>query len=263
MQKKSKESPSQVLIKDLQSILSKNASLETKKWFENYLKGAIKYRGLKTPQVQKIVYLWRKKHSLQNLPTEKQLKIAASLLKEPYAEDKFAGMLYLQKYLLKKVALDELITLSSHLYDGGHIFDWSTADWYTVRVLQPLIREHERKAVLAITDWHKSTVLWKKRASVVALRECTREKSSIPQIKKQITVLLPTNERFIQTGIGWVISDLSKNFEKAASTIIEKHFSDLSLEVIKRHTKYMEKHRTYVSEKKRLNQNGFAQKNTN
>ena len=45
----------QQLIEELIDRFMQNADLKTKKWFNNYLKGAIEYRGLKTPQVTALV----------------------------------------------------------------------------------------------------------------------------------------------------------------------------------------------------------------
>lgn len=45
----------QNLIEYLVVQLEQNSNLKTKQWFDNYLKGAIEYRGVKTPQVIKLV----------------------------------------------------------------------------------------------------------------------------------------------------------------------------------------------------------------
>ena len=41
----------QKLINRLTNQLEQHSDVKTKQWFDNYLKGAIEYRGLKTPQV--------------------------------------------------------------------------------------------------------------------------------------------------------------------------------------------------------------------
>ena len=68
-----------------------------------------------------------------------------------------------------------------------------------------------------------------------------------------MAALVNEKERFIQTGIGWVISDLSKSFPGLAEAMVDRHFDDLSTEVIRRHTKRLPKHRTY-GERKRAKQ---------
>jgi len=51
----------------------------TKRWFENYLKGAIEYRGVKTPVVAVQVCDWRAAEDIARLPVDAQLELAAHL----------------------------------------------------------------------------------------------------------------------------------------------------------------------------------------
>ncbi len=87
------------LIADLQARLDEVADPGTRAWFENYLKHVIAYRGVKTPAVTRIVAGWRRDHDLSRLPGEAQLALAATLIRQDHAEDKFAGTLYIQKHL--------------------------------------------------------------------------------------------------------------------------------------------------------------------
>lgn len=72
------------LIQILKNELNQSSSAETKKWFENYLKGVIKYRGVKTPEVTKIVSRWAKEHKILDLSKSPHDKAAA--LVEKYRE---------------------------------------------------------------------------------------------------------------------------------------------------------------------------------
>ena len=82
-----------------------------------------------------------------------------------------------------------------------------------------------------------------------SIRAIIRQKSSIPIIKKVVDELVVDSQRFIQTGIGWTLSDLSRYFPDQAQEIVEHHFDKLSKEVISRHTKYMPKHNEYKKQK--------------
>ena len=61
-------------------------------------------------------------------------------------------------------------------------------------------------------------------------------------VEALIERLLPTDERFIQTAIGWVLSDASRKHAVWSEGLFERHFALLSHEVIVRHTKYLETH---------------------
>jgi len=239
------------VIRDLQFELDRAARPATRIWFQNYLKHVIEYRGVKSPDVSKIVSKWRLEHKLDKLPAGVQLKIASSLMRQMMAEDKFAGIFYMQRYLLGQIAHQELIQELESLFKAGALWDWSTTDWLCVRVVDPLVLQNERTAARRIASWCRSKNLWQRRASIVAFRGATKVKSYHPLIKDTISRLVVEDERFIQTAVGWVISDLSKSFPKVAETIVNGHFERLSGEVIRRHTKYLSGHSRYVQAKRR------------
>ena len=73
-------------IKKLQTKLDEVSDEKTRKWFENYLKNAISYRGVKTPAVAKIVSHWRVDEAIDKLPLKKQMEIACDLTREKKRE---------------------------------------------------------------------------------------------------------------------------------------------------------------------------------
>ena len=240
------------LITDLQGRLDAVADPGTKAWFENYLKQVIGYRGVKTPVVARIVAEWRGERGLGRLPDDDQLAVARSLIEERLAEDKFAGILYIQKYLLRRLQPDRLLAVAEELFAEGAFFDWSTSDWFSVRVLGPLIRRGGTGAAERIAGWRTADDLWQRRAAIVPFRAVVRDESYHPLIETTVAALVGERERFIQTGIGWVLSDLAKVHPGVAAALVERHFDDLSAEVIRRHTRYLPEHKRYKERKRGL-----------
>ncbi len=239
------------VIADLQGRLNAVADPATKAWFENYLKHVIGYRGVKTPVVTRIVAEWRREHGLERLPDDDQLALARSLIEERLAEDKFAGILYMQKYLVRRVQPDRLLAVAEELFAKGAFFDWSTSDWFSVRVLAPLLRLGRTGTAERIAGWRTAENLWQRRAAIVPFRAVVRDQSYHPFIDTTVAALVGERERFIQTGIGWVLSDMSKVHPHVAAGLVERHFDDLSAEVIRRHTRYLPDHERYKARKRR------------
>lgn len=237
-------------IADLQARLDAVADPRTKAWFENYLKHAISYRGVKTPVVRRIVAEWHRAHGLQRLPDLEQLALAGSLIRRSHAEDKFAGTLYIQRYLLRRVDAGAILSMAEDLFANRAFRDWSTTDWFAVRVLGPLIVRHGRDAATRIAAWHAADDLWQRRSAIVPFRAVVRDRAYHDLIEATIATLVEERERFIQTGIGWVVSDLSKVHPEIAGALVERHFDDLSAEVIRRHTKYLPEHAEYRARKR-------------
>ena len=73
---------------------------------------------------------------------------------------------------------------------------------------------------------------------------------TIALIEETIAALVGERERFIQTGIGWVVSDMSKSHPDVAAALVERHFDDLSAEVVRRHTRYLPGHEGYKGRKR-------------
>ena len=245
------------IIADLQERLDAVAAPHTKAWFENYLQHAITYRGVKTPVIARIIVQWQREHGLDRLSLEDRLGIAKSLIEQNLAEDKFAGILCLQKYLVQQLDPHRLLEVAEELFAGGAFFDWSTSDRFSVQVLGPLIRRGGTRAAKQIAGWHTAEDLWQRRAAIVPFRAVVRDESYHPLIKATVAVLVGERERFIQTGIGWVVSDMAKSHPDVAAALVERHFNELSAEVIRRHTRHLPDHKSYKERKRRAGRPGL------
>ena len=225
----------QLLKADLDAVADK----QTRNWFNNYLQGAICYRGVKTPVVTKVVQEWYISQDIAALSWEDQLHLCCELIRGTYAEDKFCGTICIQRYLLKKIVPSDLLSACEQLFIEGHFHDWSTTDWFAVRVLDPLIVTHGMAVAKRIADWRNSHNLWQRRASLVSFRRPSHDPLYHSLIKTQISCLVKETERFIQTGIGWLLADMSKKYPKEAEAVFRKHLHVMSREIIYRHTKHL------------------------
>ena len=243
----------QDIIQSLQKELALRANPETKVWFENYLKHSIKYFGVKTPEVKKIFRRWHGDNKLELMTVNEQLELCKRLMLLPHAEEKFAAIIYLQDYLLALLNTRAALDVAEWCFRNECFFDWSTADWFTVRVLANIVKR-DSSSLTTITSWRRAESLWQRRASVVALRAVAAQEEHIPLIERTIADLVADSERFIQTGIGWTLSDLSKKFPVQAEKIVERHFHQLISEVIARHTRRLPEHEQYKKRKRERNQ---------
>lgn len=237
------------ILRALSKALARQAKPETKKWFENYLKGAVPYYGVKTPHVRRIVVAWRAKWKLHEWPPQRQLNLVCQLISLPHAEEKFAGALYIQMHLVRALPADDLLDAAEKMFQRNAFGDWSSSDWFSVRALAEVVRA-DRRAAARIAGWTTADDLWQKRAAAVALRPVVRDRDSLPLVRRVAAALVGDPRRFIQTGIGWLISDLSKEFPDEAARIVERHFANMSKEAIDRHTRRLPRHLEYRRRKR-------------
>ena len=107
-----------------------------------------------------------------------------------------------------------------------------------MRVLDPLLAANLHLSSVFL-DWASRDNLWQRRSAILAFRHAAKDTTTHEIIEKIIDKLVVEKERFIQTGIGWLISDLSKSHHDKAATLVDKYRGLLSKEVLKRHTKYL------------------------
>ena len=239
-------------ITSFQKLLIKHSIEKDREWFNNYLKGAIEYRGVKSPIVSQLLIQWVEENKFHLKSQAFQLNICNEFLSSAYAEDKFAGILYLQKFLSQKVHSDQLLKSFQKWFKDGCFFDWSTTDWFCVRVVDPLIQQCGNSVRLKIADWKSAKILWQRRTSIVAMRSSVKDIKNHALIKEIIQTLVIEKERFIQTGIGWVLAEMSKVHPSRAEKIFKTHIKNLSMEVLKRHSKHLKSHKKLLEMKKSL-----------
>jgi 3-methyladenine DNA glycosylase AlkD len=235
------------LIERLQVRLDARATTATREWWTKYLRGAASFRGVKMGDVRTAVRAWFAEERLgDRLSVGRQKDLALMLLEEGYTEDKLAGILFLQEILLPAGALDWHSDLPrfARLFDGGYIRDWNVCDWFCVKVLGPLAEQQGEACARAISEWREASSVWQRRASVVAFANLARKGDrNFPGFTEMVldncTHLLGSKERFVQTGVGWVLRELSNSDEERVIGFVEANLDRFSREALKNATKYL------------------------
>lgn len=183
--------------------------------------------------VRKIVRgLWRE-HNLGEWPREQRLDLALTLLARPHAEDKLAGILLLGEHMLPELA-SELVPALALPFERGDIDDWSTCDWYCVKVLARLVEQKGREAAEAVAAWRRADRLWQRRAAAVSLVRIAPRADELPWLPELIFDVCAANAhdpaRFSQTSLGWVLRELSKADPARVARFVEEHRDVLSRE---------------------------------
>ena len=220
-------------VHNLQLRLEKVANKKTRDWWERYIKHDTIFRGVGIPKIREELKQWRAKEQIDILPLNDQLDLALSFFAEKYAEDKLAGVLFLQYYLYNKFDWKLLISRFEEIFNNEYIYDWNVCDWFCVRVLGPMIKENGMPCAKAISRWNNSKNLWQARASVVAFANYTKHSEYKLLMLGSCSKLIRREERFAKTAVGWILRELSKTDKKAVMLFIEKYaryFSKESLE---------------------------------
>lgn len=245
--------PSRAALHRLQTALDARASAKSRAFWRNYLKGNATFRGVPMAAVRTATHAWWQAEGFEALPAAAQKKVALRLFEEEPSEDKLAGTLLLAETLLTKLSRRDLPSFA-RLFARGHIADWNTCDWFCVKVLGPMVLATATPAATAaaIGGWRRAKPLWQRRAACVAFvnlaRHGSRDVPGLPEVVlESSTALVADPERFAQTGVGWVLRELSLHDRARVVRFAEEQAARLSREAMKSLAEKMP-----TSERKRL-----------
>ena len=228
-------------IQKYQTILDREASEKTKQWWERYMKGVIRFRGVGIPLNRQLLKAWRKEQTIDQWPLENQLDLALAFIAEPIADDKLAGILFLENFLISQLPWTVLLERFENLYTQQLIFDWNICDWVCVRVLGPMIKSQGESCATAILEGKNADYLWQARSSVVPFVKVATETHYYPAIRDACGVLIQREERFAKTAVGWILRDISKHDPAFVTAFVEDYLASFSLESLRNALKYFEK----------------------
>lgn len=228
------------LIHALQQKLDKVATRNSKNWWEKYLRNSIEFRGVNIVKIRDEMNQWYVDQKVGQMSTRSQMNLAFSFFPEKYAEDKLAGVLFLQEHIIPKNEIGWIVLLSriEEIFNGGYILDWNVCDWLCVRVIGPLVETNGKPCAEAVASWRNSENLWQARASVVSFVNMAKDGDQVIRglpkiILAACTEVIRRSERFAKTGVGWVLRELSLSDREGVIKFIDvnrEHFSKESLE---------------------------------
>ena len=220
---------------ELRARLAEAGDPAVKEWWERYMKGVIPFRGVPLPQVRSIVYgWWREWVEPEPLPAQKEL--AFRLFDSDWSEDKLAGILAFERLAPRLEPSD--LRYFEQLFESGLLHDWGNTDWLCVKVLHKLVlRGAEFADPIAAWAGDERAPLWQRRAGVVAFVQTAKHGDPPPNDGRMVDRMLAaaaetlgSRDRFLQTGAGWLIREISRGNRERAVAFIREHLRDFSRE---------------------------------
>jgi len=144
------------------------------------------------------------KNALKQLNFGKKLELAKMFLKSGFVEEETFGIAILA------YATTETRPSDFEFFDEIAVYlnSWGATDYFSLRVLQPLLRAYPSETMRFLRKWNKSENLWKRRASVVVF---TRKIGSSGRFTDEALELCDNliwdNEDLVRKGVGWALKD--------------------------------------------------------
>lgn len=94
---------------------------------------------------------------------------------------------------------------------AGYINNWGATDYFSLSVLQPLLRAYPNETMRFLRKWNESENLWKRRASVVAFTRKIGSSGKFTQEALELCHnLIWDKEDLVQKGVGWALKDVMR-----------------------------------------------------
>ena len=207
-------------------------------WWNNYLKGEIRFVGTSIPEIRKLLFEKNSSEGLDQLPMNQQVSLVNSLMRSELAEHKLAAILFMQLFWLGRQKNSFLLSLISDWFTDRYIHDWNTTDWLSVKVLTPLIDSGDEKVIWTLKRWNQDPYLWKARASLVPFALSKHIGDHSKTIVRFSDILIRREERFAKTAVGWVMREYSKLDEEFVLDFLSKHVKHTTWDVKRNALKY-------------------------
>lgn len=105
-----------------------------------------------------------------------------------------------------------------------NLTDWDPTDYFSLYIMQPLLRKYPREIKKLLEKWNNSDYLWKTRANVVNFtRKIGVEDKFVDFLLELCDNLKWDKEDLVQKAVGWAIKDnmVGKNKEKVINYVKE------------------------------------------
>ena len=213
---------------DIVAELEARADERTRDWWSRYLKGALPFRGVKMAGIREVARLV----APDALASGDPVGFALAQFEREFSEDKLVGVLLLAEHLMDRLDAGVVPRLAEP-FERGWIADWSTCDWYCVKVLGKVI-ERDPDAAPAVAAWRDAESLWQRRAAAVSFVYLVPKGLHHALVLRVCRANVRDPARFMQTSVGWALGEMRKSDPDAVDAFLAKHSARMSSEARRR-----------------------------
>jgi hypothetical protein len=182
------------------------------------------------------VQAWLRDHGLTEHPPAVGKRVALAMLER--ADTKVAGVVVLQ-LLADDLRASDLATFEP-LFASGALAGTTVVDWFGVKVIGTMLLRVRGRADVAraLVAWRNADTPWQRRAACVGFTALAPQgDAALPELTQLIFTLCGTVvwsvDRVDQTGVGWLLRELSRAEPTRVEAFIRRHARFMSRECIR------------------------------
>ena len=184
------------LLKQIQQELKNSCTPEAKAAALKFVPNAHKVYGVRTPVL--------------NVLAKKYKEGEFSLVKELWKSGAFEERILAAKMLGLICKKDPGVAVKLVSSFSKDISDWAVCDAVGMQSLKPVAKKIQKEIFDLSAKLMTSKNFWERRLSLVIVEVFTKDKSSLPEIKRRVRMLENEEEYYVRKAVVW----LKRNFEK-------------------------------------------------
>jgi len=217
-------SPSQPLIRAVRKALRERANPVKAAGMRAYMKSAMPYRGVQTPEFRRAVKAVFALHPLSRFDEWRDTVLVlwrtAKYREERYAAIEFAGYPRYRGFR----TMDALPIYEELIVSGAW---WDYVDAIATRHVGALLREYPDAMAPQLRQWARSESIWKRRAAILAQLGFKRD-TDRKLLYDCMRPSLDSTEFFLRKGMGWALREYAKTDAREVIRYVRQHEARLS-----------------------------------
>jgi 3-methyladenine DNA glycosylase AlkD len=203
------------VIDAIREKLAQSADEKTRDSAQRFFKEEVKFHGVKTAAVKKIVQKYQR--AIKGREKQEIFALCEDLLRSGYGEEAFIAFEW--AYSLKKAYQPEDFQVFES-WVQKYVDNWAKCDTLCNHTIGTFIEQYPR-FIENLKDWARSDNRWLKRASAVTLILPARKGEFLKEVLEISDILLKDKDDLVQKGYGWMLKEASgKHQEEVFEYII-------------------------------------------
>ncbi len=209
------------IIEDMKEDLLEMVDEDYKEGVQRYFNNEIENYGVRTPKVRKVAKDYFK--DIKNRSKDEILDLCEELLQTGISENYTIAFQWTYR-IKNRYEKEDFQRFESWL--EKYVNNWGACDDFCTHAFGYFVYEYP-EYISNVKEWTKSDNMWKRRAAAVIMIYSIRREAHLDDVFDIADLLFYDDEDLVQKGYGWMLKEVSKNYEQEVFDYIMKNKDDM------------------------------------
>ncbi len=209
------------IIENIKKDLLEMVDEDYKEGVQRYFNNEIDNYGIRTPKVRKIAKEYFKE--INDRSKDEILDLCEELLQTGISENYTIAFQWTYR-IKNRYEKEDFQRFESWL--EKYVNNWGACDDFCTHAFGYFVYEYP-EYISNVKEWTKSDNMWKRRAAAVIMIYSIRREAHLDDVFDIADLLFYDDEDLVQKGYGWMLKEVSKNYEQEVFDYIMKNKDDM------------------------------------